>query len=295
MSNSFVFATWNAGSRTADYLQHLDIPPLNLQNELSLLNSMNRLRDKFLTELTRDLTETVDVFALQEVSGDQRPDIQVLLQTGFLIVRPPKKNPLYISETDTAIAIHPKKFKAITNKSFNDPVSGRDFAVAHAVEKATGKKIGFISGHIVGFNLEETNFAAMKKEAKEGDDDMKQLLAKIDRDFSDCESIILGLDMNAFPEIYPDRFNLLRKAGFEIYRTNRPTNRFSRNFSGEIAKLQERELDYIFVKQNPSERSVHSMQLDLSHGITLDPISTPSDHIPVFLKIQEVQFLRKPV
>lgn len=313
-SNGFTFGSWNAGSRTGDYTQLIrdrvdasekspNFSGLNPKNpdDQAMVGSIDKVRNKLLAETAKDLARTADVYALQEVSGDDRADIQAFKSSGFEIIRPPKKNPLYASATDTAVAINPAKFKNIENRSFNDAASGRDFAVAVAIEKATGRRIAFISGHIAGFDLEGKK-QKMMEEAADGDRDIENMIATLKNICSDCDSVMIGADTNAIPEIYEKRFQLLTDAGFQLHRTGSPTSNLSRNFRGETVKIQERELDYIFVKNKKptgflnflrnlfKQEDVYVTKLVKGHiSLSLDPISSPSDHIPVFVKVEKLQ------
>ncbi len=305
-SASFKFATWNSGSSVNDYTQlHQGKEEGNVEKSVwadpATMDSVQNVRNKLLGETAKDLASSVDVAALQEVMGEGRNDIEAFKAQGFDIVRPARKNQDY---TDTAIAIHPDKFKNIENRSFNDPVSDRDFAVAVGTEKATGKKIAFVSGHIPGFNLEEKNQKQLKEDAAEGDKDIKNLLAKLKEACSDCDTVIVGADMNASPEIHADRFNLFKDAGFAVHRTAKPTSLMTRKYGGGTPELKERELDYVFVAQKARKKgfvaklknifkkeTVHVSNLTnraSKEKLTLDPISNPSDHIPVYMRVEEM-------
>lgn len=304
----FTFGSWNAGANKNDYLQLIPDGNSAEQNWSYLTNkdnpdapalqaSMEKARNAFLEDTAKDLAGAADVYALQEVNGDDRPDITAFTSAGFRIIRPPRKDPKYASKTDTAIAIHPKKFAEITDRSFNE------IAVAVATEKSTGRKIAFISGHIPGFELESN---PEHSEADIGDNLLKDAIAKLNKACADCDSVIFGADMNASPEIYNQRFELLEKAGFKLHRTHAPTSHMSRNIKNKTPQLQDRELDYIFVrdqqpiKPKPSRLSgflsklfkkekVDVVQLVKDRtSLSLRPNSCPSDHIPVFLKVDQV-------
>lgn len=302
----FIFGTWNAGSQTADYTQLIRdkadstaaSPNLNELLESPLMNSINQVRDKLLKENAIELSHAADVLALQEVSGNERADIQEFMRAGFQIIRPPKKAE-FATETDTAIAINPQKFDEIEDRSFVDS-TGHDFAIAVAVERESKKKIAFISGHIAGFNLEETDVNALKADAASGDQAIENLIETIKEKCKDCETVLIGTDVNAIPEKYQDRFNLFTEAGFQLYRTNTATSNMSRTFSGHTASLQERELDYIFLKK-PTNRllsflkklfgneKVHVAKIITDRtNFSLDPISISSDHLPIMVKVDSV-------
>lgn len=332
----FVFGTWNGGSSSDDYLQlfrERENAPISSPNfsrltsdnpdDKELIQSIANIRNKLLVETARELAWTVDVLALQEVSGNDRADIQEFIKQRFQIIRPPKNINLppqnhlqYLSETDTAIIINPKKFNdVIQNRSFNDKYSGNDVAVAVAVEKTTNKKIAFVSAHITGFNLEEEDPAKLKEQASFGDGDIARMIEKLKADCSDCETIIVGVDINATTEKYVDRFLLFIDAGFQLIRTGKPTSNMSRNIQGKAAILQERELDYVFILDNYEpdpffidihnpvrsilnelfkKNTAHTGEI-LTDGVrfTLDPISNPSDHIPVLVRVHDIVVKRQ--
>lgn len=316
-SNGFTFGSWNAGTSAGDYAQLIrerkeatdkspnfsGLSPSN-PDDTAMVDSIANVRDKLLAETAKDLAHAADVYALQEVIGDDRADIQAFKSLGFEIFRAPRSgNPKWASETDTAIAINPAKFKDIENRSFNLPT--RDFAVVVAVEKATGRKIAFISGHFSGFDLEAEE--QQKEEvAVAGDREIKDMIKELKSICADCDSVMIGSDTNATPEIYQKRFQLFANAGFQMHRTGSPTSNLSRSFFGNKAvKLQERELDYIFVMDNRSNKSrgflntlrslfkkreVYTTRLLKDNTqLSLDPISSPSDHLPVFVKVEKVQ------
>ena len=73
----------------------------------------------------------------------------------------------------------------------------------------------------------------MKEEAAAGDRDISNLLNYLKQCCADCETIIVGADMNAIPEIYRKRFLLFEHAGYELHRTGKPTSLMSHNGMGE--------------------------------------------------------------
>jgi endonuclease/exonuclease/phosphatase family metal-dependent hydrolase len=296
---NFTFCTWNAGTDEKDYLQlfeNIDLETLNLEQKKSE-------REVLLVNTARVIAGLADVLALQEVSGNDRSDIQIY-NKDFEIIRPPKNGkPEYASFTDTAIAINPRKFNKIENRSFNVGFIGEtQFAVAVANERVTGKKIAFVSGHIAGFNLEETNESQRKNEAVGGDKEIEELINQLKIRCSDCDLVMIGTDINAIPEVYAHRFELFANAGFQLHRTENPTSKMSRNRHNEIPKLKDRELDYVFIKQEHKQNKFLSFLNNLfkkekayvTHlvvpdeiNLKLDPRFCPSDHIPVFARVNE--------
>ena len=317
MSNincSFTFGTLNYGSSLEDYGQQIpnkktdnadnkeqkNFHEIGRENEFKeednkFLDSIANLRNKLLSETAKDLARLADVYALQEVMSNDRKDIKVFINEGFQIIRPPRAN--NSTYTDTAIAIHPKKFHNISNRSLT--IETTDFAAAVATENATGKKIAFISGHISGFNIDAADEKIMKEGASPGDHEIEMLINALNENFSDCDSIFIGADMNAIYERYPDRFKLLEDAGFVVHRTHQPTNKMSRGFGGNTTpKTVDRELDYIFVKHKENrfvaflrrlfKKETIKISIENNRSqLTLNPNSSPSDHLPVFLKVEE--------
>lgn len=299
------FATWNAGADSRDYGQLFSDYENNRTKSPSvtqlmkaydedancLFETLASVRNRLLCESAHSLTEEADVCALQEVYGDNREDIKTLKELGFTIIRPSSQPSL--SDTDTAIAIRTEKFIDIENRSYKEK-SG--FAIAVATEAQTRKKIAFVSAHIRGFDLE-----AVKQELEEGaaagDRDISNLLNYLEGSCADCDTIFVGADMNAIPEIYQERFTLLENAGYELHRTGGATSLMSRNGMAETPLLQQRELDYIFVKHNRKQSGIYkicsmwrkfflsSQKQDAYITQKLDPISTPSDHVPVYLRV----------
>lgn len=283
----YTVGQWNAGTNINDYLYHYDklSPDEPISEEIqNQYNTVSKLAPQ-------TLAKTAHVFTLQEVPSNDREDIQALINNNFQIIRPNNKE-----FTDTAIAIDLQKFKDIENRSFT-PKQGESCAIAVATEKSSGKKIAFVSAHISGFNLEMPK-EMMKSAAESDDNHLKKLLQHINQECSDCHTVIIGADVNASPEIYRDRFDIFKQEGFKTHRTNSPTQRMPANKT----KLTHRELDYFFVRTNKQEENkfIHFLKnlfskdkvqiekIDLEKKpLELDPKSTPSDHIPIFLSVQE--------
>lgn len=314
--SGFVFGSWNAGTNNRDYTllfkdrddapkESFNFTSISKPEDQQMVKSIAQVRKKLLEETAKDLVHAADVYALQEVKSDDRPDIKVFQKNGFQIYRPQSKKPKDPADTrasDTAIAINPAKFSNIKNKSFTTS-GGLDFAVVTCIEKSTGKKIAFVSGHIPGFNLEEKDQSIMRDGAETGDNEIRAVIDRIQDICADCDSVMFGADMNANPEIYNPRFQLLIDAGFEVHRTNSPTNNMERNTFNPERKvhLKERELDYIFIKKQEPSGFFHALKklfnrdtIQVAHidksrsNLTLDPISSPSDHIPIFIRVEEV-------
>lgn len=303
VNQGFVFVTWNAGTGEEDY-HHLFRDQTNavsterpsfqtlknsdLPDDITMMQSINNVRNKLLEETAKDLARMGDVFSLQEVPGNERKDIQAFRQAGFEIIRTPSTAG---SNTDTAIAINSKKFKDIENRSII-LTSGRDITVAVGIERATGKKIAFVSGHIPGFDLSDPTKIG---DSDVGDVAVTEALKAINNKCKDCDSVLMGADMNAMPEKYRnagvqnDRFTQFENAKFKILRTNEPTNSFARERDGRTATLQERELDYVLLQSNPDLKEVHTGRVIKNlTGPSLTPMN-PSDHIPVAVRIQAIQ------
>lgn len=329
----FTFGTWNAGSNEADYMMSFlprtdasaESPNISglyaksrseaeIAADNSFIHDIANVRERLLGEVAKDMARMADVLALQEVSGyalndafgeleknvvgKDRPDIENFVKAEFLIIRP-ETNIVEPTNTDTAIAINPKKFEAIENRSFV-PKMGDSCAIAVATEKATGKRIAFVSGHMAGVRLEQGKESDFE-DAQIGDHYIRDLLKYLDKAFLDCDTIIVGADVNASPEIYKKRFELFEEAGFSVHRTGKPTQ-----INRKSTTLPERELDYVFVRQKPKEEPKQNRFIEFLSNLfnkrtvqvtqvapektklKLDPGFCPSDHIPVFVTVEEV-------
>lgn len=334
ISNSgFTFCTWNIGQGEQDYQQLIkdrskekvdpitgekvvdptvvnltDLDPKEILNpmtgamesnpDMQHLESLANTRLKLLpVALDRLMTNNdVDVMALQELTHTD-DEINTLKNKGYEIVKPDRKFP------DTAIALNPKKFSSIENRSFvldSTHVVGIkiDFAIAVAIENSSRKKIAFVSAQFSGFDLQEKDKKRLLEQAALGDTEVSDLVNKLRERCKDCDVKIVGADMNANPEIHKSRFDLFKKAGFDVFRTAKPTSHRER-FGALDIEMKDRELDFVFVSEKPKGIigflkklfGKADLKIDVikdSSNLTLDPISSPSDHLPVLARVETV-------
>lgn len=253
------------------------------------------------------------VFALQEVGrGEDRPELQTLLQAGYKLIR-------LRGGKDTVIAIDKKKFKRIEDHSFPLPVEDdreAEIAVAIAIDAKTKKKVAFVSVHIPGFALEEAGEEERHLGAGTGDTVSTQIAQRLRTLCQGCDRVIVGGDFNASREIHDPRFQLWEKAGFNTYSPEEITNvvhdpKLSR-------QLHERTLDHLLVweKYQDAEKTekkpglfdkmasvfkshtgkptkyMATTQGPFQPGSS--PMTSYSDHTPVYLMERVSQVTKRP-
>lgn len=194
-----------------------------------------------------------DAFLLQETGRlETRPFIKDLAAAkGYQVITCEGES----GRLDSAIALSTARFSAIANHSQRllAGEENRQVAIATAKDKVTGKTVAFVSAHLPGFNflkdVDEKGIVQPPSDAP-GKELCKQIAQKLNS-IGPAQIRIIGADMNATPENAPQRFAELAKKGFTLYRTGKTTNAHTR----EGKKLQERELDYFFVAQEPRKLS----------------------------------------
>lgn len=229
----------------------------------------------------------ITAFCLQEVL-DNKELIEQLKGKGFEIVRKQLTKP-----SDSIIALKTTDFKDIQNHSALI-LGVNDVAIATAIENKSGKKIGFISGHISGFPIDEGIFTPspltpdlqtwLKSGAQEGDAQLGVIIQEINNVCKDCDQVVFGMDMNVSPDIYSKRDSKLIEDGFSKAPTgNQPTTIAT---NPTIAKKHlYRQLDFIYAKTNNRQISVRMEFIPTPPEIALDPMSTSSDHLPVSVQL----------
>jgi endonuclease/exonuclease/phosphatase family metal-dependent hydrolase len=329
MSNNegFVVGTWNVGKDTTDYMQNFSLEEIQEIEakevakrpvgedaikfepqefvENSVLETFKRMqpvlgikRTKLLGDTTNKISNDVDVLFMQEATlnfetnqanGDERADIDRLKKNGFDIYRPPSRR-YGGRNTDLAIAIKPGKFNHIENKCCQ--LGNDELALITATENISGKKVAFVSLHLEGFNFNEENEETKKESAERGDDQLKEQLNYLEQYCADCDTVIIGGDMNAVPEKYKARFDLLTNRNYTMHRVGAPTSYVSRLPSDARAKVEdpERELDYMFLRQKQSKgfkaflnrlfgrETVHIAQLANKGNLDVPIKTSGSDH-----------------
>jgi len=285
-TGEFKVCTFNIGEGVGDFLQLVpeaweegggDYVDTNKQ---AIEEERHRLQEQ-VAEKYFD-SSTADVFCLQEVAKENSRLLPYFENKNFAIVRPilSMKTPDKINEgSDTVIAINKKRFKKLELiPCMAGKTQVQDVAIVTAIDKQTKKKVAFISGHIAGFNLEEKDKQKQASGAITGDDAIKSILWNIEEVCKDCDHVIFGGDFNASKETYQPRFELLEDKGFQIFSSGAPTNltmdpRFA-------TAMHKRELDHIAAL---SELPI--VVTSIPSPLTLDRTSSPSDHIPVIMKV----------
>lgn len=268
------------------------------------------------------VSQAAEVYLLQEVGAEDKSIIPQLKFRNYEIIHLNDGS----NEFDSAIALKKNRFDNITNHSIQ--MLNRDIAIALATDKLTNQRIVFVSAHPNGFDFDEyqnlkylndTKTAGLR--VKRGDNDCRKIVTALTDDILPSEDgtsnpnplansdiQIVGIDINATPEVYPERFSIFTNKGFTLHRTNTPTN-----ISPPGQKMRERELDYFFVRvvnsNNPgSSTSKHLKnefkitefkELDKSekenyqwiqsyfykNSPKWDPYKNASDHRPISLEI----------
>lgn len=206
------------------------------------------------------LGDAAAVYCLQEVGETNRPLIESLQKRGFQLFHNGSQYP------DCAIALNGEIFSDVTNESSN--FEQIDLAAVTATHTPTGQKILFVSAHVPGFNLDHPD----PEGAAQGDSDCSRLADLID-EYVQCPIKVLGIDMNASPEIWPGRFSSFFDRQFQLIRTGSPTNVYP---SSQIRPT--RELDFILVKTSQKIEA----EVGRIKPLAWDAASNASDHLPVF-------------
>jgi endonuclease/exonuclease/phosphatase (EEP) superfamily protein YafD len=270
---SIKVCTYNMGSNLNDYclLHEYRDPTFQIQNE----EQHKKLQEDYQQaqiSAANNIQELADVFCLQEAVEEARPLIKNLRSRGFTLYTIDR--PYF----DCAILLSPQ-FTSPHNHS--KMLEGGDVALVTATHQPTGEKCTFVSAHSPGFKLEGS---IDKDDASYGDKYCKQIAEILDK--LGTESLqIIGADMNAFPEIWPHRFEAFKTKQFEILRTGSPTNVMPKSTSHKT-----REIDYFFFKNNTSRGGFLSLfdkkpsrkgAIIPQSSITWDPLKNGSDHLPI--------------
>lgn len=199
-------------------------------------------------EVAARLPGSATVFALQEVGpGEDRPELQRLMQAGYKLIRPDNGK-------DTVIALDTKKFKNIENHSFLVTLKDGwniEVAVAIATDAKRKDQVAFVSVHIPGFDVEREGEEERYIDAETGDTASAQIAKHLRTLCQGCDRVIVGGDFNASREIHDARFQPWKEAGFNIYSPEETTNvvhnpKLSR-------QLHERTLDHLLVWEKPQK------------------------------------------
>lgn len=269
MSN-FTVCTYNMGSNEGDYSnlrRHLD-PSFNQHPRLIATDEAeyNAAQNK----TTDSLMGQADVYCLQEVIDENRPLIKSLKGANFQIINKPNVR----GNFDCAIAVNTARFENITNLSTT--INRQDVTIARATDITTKKEVLFVSAHIPGCML-ENDTPVDADDASTGDNDCEQIMQHVAHIAGGCAVQIIGADMNANPEKWEPRFQKFTSRGFEVLRSNAPTN-----VNPNSRTYKERELDFIFV--SPKAQATVTNAKPLSWNV-----DNASDHLPVFVTVNLVK------
>jgi len=189
------------------------------------------------------------------------------------------------------LATHPYRFTNIVNHSIDVEFSGRkrDVAIASATDRLSGQRFTFVSAHVWGFNFTEE---VTVNTAAQGDDTCDKVTLHLDSEIPRGTFEVIGADMNANPEKWNPRFEILTRKGLKTHRTGETTNVNPLDVSDK-----EREIDFIFTRSNNREPSVweriKSIFFSTIHWtpsiarvdtFKWDPTEHCSDHLPVFVQ-----------
>jgi hypothetical protein len=281
----FSICTYNLGSRVDDYFllcKHLD-PSLSFKSKKEEDDFLLKY-DNVQNRTTELLANTSEAYCLQEVADEDRPLIKSFKERNFEI--------LHSTGTalfDTAIALDKNRFKDITNHSIIvqiNPHFSKDAAIATATDIFTGERILFVSAHVPGFDFTKQ---VDDEDAAEGDLYCRAIVKKLS-EIGSGTFHIMGADMNANPEKWNPRFEVLSQQRFQLHRTNSATN-----VNPKDSTEQEREIDFIFTKTSTSIwqkiKSIFfstvqfntAIKIQNSIGWNID--DNASDHLPVFIGI----------
>lgn len=242
--------------------------------------------------VAKNLPGAASVFALQEFESESRLEMQALKDKGYVIIKSDQN-------IDVAIAIDPTKFQGpIENRSFAE--KGVAFALAVAVDKATGKKVAIASIHVSGFALETIESKLVEK--GEGRDDAlrncERTIDKIMEFCQDCDQIVIGGDLNASREDSPEHFEAIEAKGAAVFSAKTHTSKaVNPNWAD---KYTDRNLDHIIVYEKPIQSNLLAKVSSLVSYVfrkdmevttkgkfepNFDPKKSYSDHVPVYLNV----------
>jgi hypothetical protein len=269
----FTVCTFNVGTDENDYR---NIHQGDAQQLKSDYNNAQRAT-------STALKDQADVYCLQEVWDLSRPIVQFLAHQQFECVRHGTKR------FDAAIFINTNRFREIQNHSFIDNESNTDIAVATAIDIQTSQKVAFVSAHVPGFKWSNVNNDSLYSGNK-----ACEAIAKRLQDIGPCALQVIGADMNA--NSAPSRFECFTNTGFRVHTSEKTTNK---NISDEP---HDRSLDYLLIKTGEKTSSYwekfiswfsstfnkyENTQSANNKGFTFNHEQHASDHLPVFIEIQQ--------
>ncbi len=263
----FRVGTYNMGSDHNDYnqlCQQTDFIPIDVScqtdaHKIKLDNRYNQYPAVQAKSAAHIMRSKMDVLCLQEVNQPKdnitdRPLIKELTSNRFAVIGNEK------GYSDAAVAINTDKFEKITPL-----LRTRDIVIVSAQETASKITFAFVSAHFQGVTLDQGPVDPL--DADQGDVMSRTIAQALSQ--SDHTVQIIGADVNAPPERWKHRFDLLTDHGFTLVRSGKPTN------VKPGSSYNPRELDYFFVK-GPVNAIV-----DPTAYLPLDPTVNASDHAAI--------------
>jgi hypothetical protein len=306
----FTVCSYNIGSSIDDYFQlchyqEKDLTFNSVEEESHFKEKYHQVENKTVRLLLSDCYPVykASIYCLQEVVNEERPIIQALREDGFEIIHF-NDSPVF----DNAIALNKKRFSKIVNQSINIKISDifkKDVAIVTAIDHVIGLPVAIVSAHAPGFNYAKEQL--LTEDTWEGDYYCQEIANKLS-EIGDNYIKIFCADMNASPEKWSFRFELIQQHGFQIYRTGKSTNINPRDLED-----QKREIDFFLVKEPIQSQSiwqtissfVWSADAQEVGSISIHDIKplrplewknsdqNCSDHRPIYLSINSIETFKK--
>ena len=276
---SFRLCSYNMGAGAGDYhllCRHLN-PTLILDTK-ELQDKFDQDYDNAQKHVADRLKDSAEVFFLQEVFKKDRPLLMALQQQRFQFIHKSTKQPDGLPDCVLALS---SDFQNIENQSA--AFQGYDAAIASATHMPTGQRFTFVSAHAAGFDLD----TIFPKSADDGDNYCNEIAAKVDQ--ATAIPVFAG-DINCSPEKWKARFSPFLDRGFQLFRSNAPTNVFPKS-----EHYKERELDFFLAKIPKvqtgllsffsSSKKVEMTMLLEDTRLSWTPQTNSLDHLPIFSRI----------
>jgi hypothetical protein len=285
--NALSVISYNMGLNIRDFAAECDYLKLHIDD-----GEAGQQMYKIAQENTaKNLVGRASVYLLQEVDKEDRLLLTNLKIAGYALFHirnsPTASEKVQNREVfDTAIALKIDEFENVEN--FSNAINAYDVAIVSATYKLTGERMTFVSGHVPGFNLDEKNY--YEADLRDGEKYCRTMIDQLSQTESAIQ--IIGADMNANPEVlkkagrksdrtWTHRFEKFDDAGFEIFRTEKPTN------VKPDSDYCKRELDFIFVRATSRTQDKikslfkPSILGDTTRLLGWDSALNASDHRPI--------------
>ncbi len=268
--NNVGLLTYNAGGGVEDYARRCKF--LDSTFEITSQSQQRELEEKYnaaqVNEAKILCQKKADVYCLQEIFDKTRPLIKELQSQNYQLFHLET-----VKRPDCLIALNMNRFQDVVNHSLD--LGSSDVAIVLATEKQSGQRMAFVSAHLTGFNLDTPND---HEGASIGNNECRMIANKLNAISSDIQ--IVGADMNADPNKWPDRFTpLTQSAQFKIFGSGAPTNVYPN--SKDYTK---RSLDYFLYRDNKTNSST-SVDFKIKKNQPLTFETNASDHLPISAKI----------